>query len=249
MLKSFRTRTAVIATVGVLGISGAAVAATTSSKAPTPVTGSVTDRASKAALADHPGGTLVGIRSTTDGGYDAEVRKADGTTVVVELDRDFEVTGTHAGRPEGRGGPGGRGGRGIGRGIDAAALAKDLGVTEAKLRSALEATHRTKDDRKEDHAAEIAKALDATTADVQSVLDAQHGGGRHGGGGPRGDRSGLVTALAEKTGKSEAAVTKALDAVHDARESARASALAKELGIDAAKVKAALEAAKPAERP
>lgn len=265
MTRSLKTKTAVIATIGVLGLGGAgvAVAATTSSNAPTPITGSVTDRASTAALADYPGATLVGVHSKPDGGFGAEVRKTDGTTVHVELDKDFKVTGTHAGPPEGRGGPGGPGGGpggpghgGFGPGVDTAALAKTLGVTEAKLQAALEATRGPKGD-KADRAATIAKALGATTADVQAVLDAQRGGDRRGPGpggpgGPGGKDSALVTALAKKTGKSEEAVTKALETVHAERETAEAAALAKELGVDAAKVKEALEAAKPAkptERP
>ncbi|MBF6620167.1 MAG: PepSY domain-containing protein [Patulibacter sp.] len=249
MTNSFKTKTAVIATIGVLGFGGVAVAATTST-APTPLTGSITDQASSAALADYPGATLVGIRSQADGSYEAQVRKADGTTVHVELDKDFKVIGTHAGGPgdrRGRGGPGG-----FGPGVDTAALAKTLGVTEEKLRTALGATRGAKKGDQGDRAAEIAQALGATAADVQSVLDGQSGGDRRGPGrggpGPHGDDAALVTALAEKTGKSKDAVTKALEGLHAAREDARAAELAKELGVDAAKVKAALEAARP-ERP
>lgn len=254
MTNSFKTKTAVIATIGVLGFGGAAVAATTSSNAPTPLTGSITDRASTAALADYPDGTLVGIRSLPDGSYLARVRKSDGTAVGVELDKDFKVTGTQAGRPDGHGGPGGPGGRGgFGPGVDAAALAKTLGVTEAKLQAAFEATRGTKDAAKDDRAATIAKALGATTADVQAVFEAQRDGdrrgpGRGGPGGPGREDSALVTALAKKTGKSEQAVTTALEGLRTAREDAHAEALAKHLGIDAAKVKSALEAARP-ERP
>lgn len=242
MIKSFKTKTAAIATIGVLSLGGAAVAATTSGNAPTPLTGNITDQASTAALAKYPGATLVGIESKTDGTYEAEVRKTDGTEVEVELDKAFKVTGTHA---DGRGGDHGGHGGGFGRGVDTAALAKTLGVTEAKLQTALQATRGTKDATKGDRAAAIAKALDATTADVQAVLDAQGGGGPGG----RGDQSALVTALAKKTGKTEAEVTKALEAQHTAREDAEATALAKALGIDAAKVKSALAAAKPADRP
>lgn len=247
MITSFKTKTAAIATIGVLSISGAAVAATTSGNAPTPLTGNITDQASTAALANYPNGTLVGIQSKADGTYEAEVRKADGTEVEVELDEAFKVTGTHADEMGGRGDRDGRGG-GIGRGVDTAALAKTLGVTEAKLQAALQATHGTKDADKGDRAAAIAKALGATTSDVQSVLDAQ-GGGRGGRGGDRGGDSALVTALAKKTGKTEAEVTKALEAQHTARENAEATALAEELGIDAAKVESALAAAEPADRP
>lgn len=248
MLKSFKSKTAALATVGVLSLGGAAAAVAATSGTPTPLTGDITDKASTAALAKYPGATLVGIQSEPDGTYEAEVRKADGTQVDVELDKDFKVTGTHAGGQGrgGHGGPGGPGG-GFGRGTDTAALAKTLGVTEAKLQAALQATHEAKDAGRGDRSAAIAEALDATIADVQSVLDAQMGRGRGRGG--HGNDSALVSALAKKTGKSEAAVTKALDAAHDAHENAEAAALAKELGLDAAKVKAALDAAEPAGRP
>ncbi len=245
MIKTLKTRTAAIAAIGVIGLGGAGAAVAATSGTPTPLTGSITEKASTAAVATYPGSTLVGIRSEPDGGYVADVRTSDGTTVLVELDKDLKVTGTRDARPGGPGGPGGhRGPGGFGPGFDTAALAKTLGVTETQLQSALEATRGSKQDRKGDRAAAIAKALGAPTSDVQAVLDAQRGGDR-GPRGPRGDRSALVTALAEKTGKSEPAVTAALEALHEDRHDAEATALAKQLGIDASKVKTALEAARP----
>jgi hypothetical protein len=242
MFKTFTSKTAALAAVGVLSLGGGAYAATSGSNAPTPLSSNVFESASTAALAKYPGATIVGLQSRGDGTFEAEVRKTDGTEVDVELDKDFKVTGTHAG---GHGGPGGPGGHG-GPGRDDAALAKALGVTQAKLRAAQEAIHSTKTDPRTAEATALAKALDATTADVQAVLDAQ-GPGR--GYGRPGDDSALVTALAKKTGKTEAEVTTALKTVRTDRQDAEATALAKELGLDAAKVKSALAAAKPAGRP
>lgn len=180
MIKSFKTKTATIAAIGVIGLGGAGAAVAATSGAPTPLTGSITDKASTAALAKYPGSTLVGIRSQPDGSYVADVRKSDGTTVLVELDKDFKVTGTREGGFGGRGGHGGPGG--FGRGVDTAALAKTLGVTEAKLQAAFEATRPTKDERKADRegdrdahrdakATALAKELGIDAAKVKSALE------------------------------------------------------------------------------
>lgn len=255
MIRSFKTKTVAIAAVGLLTLGGGAYAAT-SSNAPTPLTGGVTDKAADAVVAKYPGSTLVGIQSRPDGTFEARVRKADGTQVGVTLDEDFKVTATREGGfgPGGRGGGfGGPGHGGPGRGADVAALAKTLGVTEAKLQAAFEAVRPERGERKDERVAAIAKALGASQADVESVLQEQRGDrGRRGpggpGGGPRGDDTALVTALAKKTGKSEADVRKALQAARpdkDARFDDLSAALAKELGLDAAKVKSALEAARP----
>ena len=73
--------------------------------AETLLTGDVADKVSAAALAAVPGGTIIRVETDSDGSpYEAHVRKADGTEVVVKVDDAFEVTGTEAG-----GGPGGPG--------------------------------------------------------------------------------------------------------------------------------------------
>jgi hypothetical protein len=149
-------------------------------------------------------------------------------------------------------GPGGHGGPG--HHLDAAALAKALGVTEAKLQTALDAVRPDKDDhdaRRTEETAAIAQALGASAADVQAVLDANRPDPQQ-----RPDRSALAKALAAKLNVTEAKAQAALDAAHGAhgpkdedkagRGDALAAALAKELGLDAAKVKAALAAQKPA---
>lgn len=267
MIRSFKTKTVAVATVGLLVAGGGAYAATSATNAPTPLTGGITDKASDAALAKYPGGTLVGILSRPDGSFDAQVRKADGTAVSVQLDKDFKVTGTREGGP-GRGGPGGHGPGGHGGhggpGMASAELAKALGVTEEKLQAAFEEIRPAKGERGDERAAAIAKALGAKESDVRSVLEDQRGPGGPGPGGPGrggprgggpgrgGEPAALVTALAKKTGKTEAQVRKALEAARPdpaAKRDEMAAALAKELGIDAAKVRSALEDARPAGGP
>jgi uncharacterized membrane protein YkoI len=78
----------------------------------TPLTGAALEDATAAAKAAVPGGTIIRVETDGDGGatYEAHVRKADGTEVVVKMDKEFKVTGTEA--FAGRGGQGGQGGRG-----------------------------------------------------------------------------------------------------------------------------------------
>ncbi|WP_210491499.1 hypothetical protein [Patulibacter sp. SYSU D01012] len=264
MKRSLR-KTAAITTAAVLALGGGAYAATAATKAPTPLTGSITDRASEAAVAKVSGGTLVGLQSAPDGTFRAQVRKADGAFVVVELDKDLKVTGTREGGPGGGGpgfgGPGfggpGRGGPGFGPHVDTAALAKALGVTEAKLTAALEQVRPDRDDHAAEMAAAIAKALGAKTEDVQAVLEDQHGAGGPGRGGPGpggpgGGPEELVSALAKKTGKTEDEVREALKAARPDRAEKRSehvAALAKALGLSTEKVQTALDAQRPAGRP
>lgn len=215
-----------------------------------PLTGDTKTQVEKAALAKVPGTV---IRSETDDGgvYEAHVRKADGTEAEVKVDKDFNVTAVN--RFDGRGGPGGRGAGGA----ETAAVAKKLGVTSAKLASAVESARpaRDEDGGRGGFAADLAKALGVPTAKVQSVLDANHPQGGAGRGGPGhgpGDDSALVSALANGTGKSEADVKAALDELEQARDADRSTeraafyaAVAKALGKDAADVKAAFESVHP----
>jgi hypothetical protein len=79
-------------------------------------------------------------------------------------------------RPAGGRGHGGPGGRGMH--ADLAAVAKDLGVTEAKLRSAVEAArpqkpaNGTRPDRDADVAAAVAKALGKDADAVRKAFEA-----------------------------------------------------------------------------
>lgn len=149
------------------------------------------------------------------------------------------------------GGPGGHGPR-----ADLTAVAKTLGVTEAKLRSALDAARPTDRPAKrgDDLAATLAKALGASTADVQSVLEANRPDRSAGRPAPgtKPDSSALAAALARNLSVSQDRAQAALDAAfkahqadHATRETAMYAAVARALGKDAAAVQKAFEANRP----
>ena len=65
----------------------------------TPLTGTDLEKATAAATSAVPGGTVDRAETDADGAtYEVHVTKADGSHVTVELDADFNVTGTQAGR-------------------------------------------------------------------------------------------------------------------------------------------------------
>ncbi len=260
----------VIAATAAAGLSGVAIsgAASSPSATATPdashrdqrggggetaLTGETKTKVEAAALAEVPG-TVIRTETDRGGVYESHIRKSDGTEVEVKVDKAFTVTAVDTAPAGGRGGPGGR--HDGGPHGDVAAIAKDLGVTSAKLRSALDAARpaadATKGDRRDDGAAAIAKSLGESTADVQAVLDANRPDGGGGGHGPgRGDRddSALVAALAKRFSVTEAKAQAAVDAAekaheadHQARETAMYAAVAKALGKDAAAVQKAFEA-------
>ncbi|MEH3052442.1 MAG: hypothetical protein PGN13_00345 [Patulibacter minatonensis] len=195
-----KKRTIAVASAALLTFAGGAYAVAGGS-APTAITSSVTDKLSDAITAKYPGATIVGIRSEPGAtGFDVEVRKSDGTNVHVELDADYKITASREGGPGpgrgfgGPGGPGGRRGHGGPR-LDTAAVAKTLGVSEDKLKTALQKV------RESLRPAKPADGVKPTTPGTRPAP------------GERRDK------LAE--------------------------ALAKELGLDADKVKQALEDARP----
>ena len=114
--------------------------------------------------------------------------------------------------PAGKGGPGGPGrGHGPG-GADAAALAKELGVTEAKVKAALDTVRdATRPDKAATPPAEGTPPTPPTAAERTAREKAR------------------VTALAKALGLSEAKVQSALDAVRADREAARRSELSSRL--------------------
>ena len=255
--------TAIVAATAAAGISGAAIAGaatsgagTTTTPTPsaqqqgrgpgaeTPLTGETKQKVEAAALAKVPGGTVIRTETDSDGTYESHVRKTDGTEVEVKVDATFAVTAVEE---RGAGGRGGHGGPGMH--ADLAAVATDLGVTEAQLGSAVQAARpQPPAQRGADIAAAIAKELGVSQADVQVVLDANRPG--HG---PGHDDSALVDALVAKLSvtkaKAQAAVgaaEKAEQAEHQAREAAMYAAVAKALGKDAAAVQKAFEAHRPA---
>ena len=71
----------------------------------TPLTGADAEKATAAAKAELPGGTVLRVETDADGSFEAHVRKADGTEVEVKMDKDFNVTSVE--EFTGRGGPGG----------------------------------------------------------------------------------------------------------------------------------------------
>jgi hypothetical protein len=77
--------------------SSSSTAATTSSgnqsdSGETLLTGTTAQKVRTAALAAVPGGTIIRVETSRDGSYEAHVTKADGTEVVVRLDKNFKVT-------------------------------------------------------------------------------------------------------------------------------------------------------------
>ncbi len=71
----------------------------------TPLTGDKATKATAAAEAEVPGGTVLRVETDAQGTYEAHVRKSDGTEVVVAMDSSFTVTGVE--EFQGRGGRGG----------------------------------------------------------------------------------------------------------------------------------------------
>ncbi len=116
---------AVIAGTGVLGVGAVAGVATGATKgsgqsgdtAPAQrpgeaaLSGATAAKVRQAALRAVPGGTVLRVESDAGGGYEAHVRKADGTEVEVQVSKRFAVTRVVQGRGgAGRGGDGGHGG-------------------------------------------------------------------------------------------------------------------------------------------
>ena len=131
-------------------------------------------------------------------------------------------------------GPGGCDGRGMHR-RNIAALARELGVTRAQLRAALNAVGAGDRPDKGDLAADIAAALGVEESAVEEILDD----------GPRGPGHDLVEELASGLNIDEAKVEDALEQLHEQRRDAFAAALAEELGLDAADVEEALDSFRP----
>ena len=114
---------------------------------------------------------------------------------------------------KGPGGPGGSGGRGHGPGgADAAALAKELGVTEAKVKAALDAVREaSRPDKAPTPPTEGTKPTPPTEAERTAREKAR------------------TSALAKELGLSEAKVQAAFDAVRADREAARKTELSSRL--------------------
>jgi hypothetical protein len=263
-MPNIKTRTTAVALAVGLSLGGGAyatAASQSSGSSASPgnpneqaLTGDTAEKVKAAALAKLPGATILRVETDEGGVYEAHVRKTDGTEAEVHVGKDFTVTSVDT-RPAG--GPGGRGHGGPGGGhFDTAALAKTLGVTEDKLQAALAKVRPAQGDRdgkRTEWTAAIAKALGQSAADVQAVLDANQPTPPAAGTTPqqrpaKPDDSALAKALATKFGITQDKAQAALDATHGDkgdRGDELAAALAKELGLDATKVKSALEALRP----
>jgi len=200
---------------------------------------------------------LAGALAAASGAYALGTQVGGGAAVAKGTVTYGPAAGTGYGPGPGR--PGDRhGGRwGERREAAVAALASRLGVTEAKLRQALQELRPQRRAGREDHRAELteelATALGVPEADVTKALDglrADRGTRRPG---LRGDRgAGLAAALARALNVDQAKVTAALQelrADHEAAEEAERAAfvkqLAAKLGISEDEVKSALAAGGP----
>jgi len=75
------------------------------------LTGDTADKVRAAALAKYPGATVQRVETDSDGVYEAHIVTTSGDRVIVQVGKDFTVTGT---QQPGQGGPGGHGGPGNG---------------------------------------------------------------------------------------------------------------------------------------
>lgn len=62
----------------------------------TPLTGTTADQVEAAALEAYPGATVDRLETDSEGVYEAHVTTADGEQLVVQVGRDFTVTGTQS---------------------------------------------------------------------------------------------------------------------------------------------------------
>jgi hypothetical protein len=145
-------------------------------------------------------------------------------------------------------GPGGCDGPGMRHGQELRALARELGVSRAKLRAALDAVGAGDRPDKGDLAADLAQALGVEESAVQEILEENRPDGRRGPGGPHSPGD-LVEALASGLNIDEAKIEDALESLHEQRHDEFAAALAEELGLDADDVADALDAFRPGPPP
>lgn len=74
------------------------------------LTGTTAEKVRAAALAKYPGATVERVETDSDGVYEAHLVTKAGDHVIVQVGKDFSVTGTQTGGPGGPGAPGGPGG-------------------------------------------------------------------------------------------------------------------------------------------
>ena len=71
------------------------------------LSGTTASKVRAAALAKYPGATIQRVETDSEGVYEAHIVTTDGQMVIVQVGKDFAVTGTQTGGPGGPGGPGG----------------------------------------------------------------------------------------------------------------------------------------------
>jgi hypothetical protein len=76
------------------------------------LTGTTAQKVTAAAKAKEPGATVQRVETDSDGVYEAHMVRSDGTPIIVQVGKDFTVTGVLEGGPAGRAGAGGTGGTG-----------------------------------------------------------------------------------------------------------------------------------------
>lgn len=94
-----------VAALAVLALGGAAIAGATQGddEGEQTLSGPAAERASAAALRATGGGSVTEVERDPEGGrlYEVEVKKADGSTVDVELDSSFKVVGEDRDKDDG----------------------------------------------------------------------------------------------------------------------------------------------------
>jgi hypothetical protein len=138
-------------------------------------------------------------------------------------------------------------------GADLTTLASRLGVTEAQLRTALQAVRQqlqpAAQDRRQRLASELAAALnlpaDQVTAALQKVLPARGGPGGPGRPGHAGARNGFAAALARALGIDASKVRSAFQQLRSQGHRPALADLATALNVDPAKLRTALQSLRP----
>ena len=92
---------AVLATTGAASAATTAVSGTSTADkghaGETPLTGATADKVKATALAKYAGATIVRLETDSDGVYEAHVTTKSGSDLIVQVGKDFTVTGTQTG--------------------------------------------------------------------------------------------------------------------------------------------------------
>ena len=72
------------------------------------LTGDTKTQVEAAVLAKYPNATIERTETDSDGVYESHIVTSDGQHLVVQVDKDYKVTGTQQCGPDGKGGPDGQ---------------------------------------------------------------------------------------------------------------------------------------------